>query len=1511
MRKLLSLMLSIALVLTSVGICYTVFADTPEFEVSTDFATSDLVSDNLLSGTPYFVDGNGSASQKTASNDSPTKSTALLVDGNFENTVEGLKFWNGTDATFTYGLGGFYNVTQIALATGVNESLSIPVKPVAELEVYVGDNDKTLYNSDNKVLSYTNTAAATKFLFTLDSAVKGNYIGFKIVNSGNDEEPGTGNVYINELGAYGTNSTVMTTLTSIPTDNNLIAGTVPYSMINSTGADHIKSYGEVSNGNSNLSVRWSDGTVNYPYSLRVWNAKGLRMAYDLGNTFDVSRVMLASGGTEGSNVTPHITKWKVYASNEKGTLFSGANCVGLLTADAGTTSFIQAADFADGISARYIGIETLDHGDSSTANMYITEVGIYGSISASAQSEFVPIAAPKNVLTGVTSVKYKQATSTATFENRTTGYSNNAAISNLVDGNFSGNWIAFFNANYSGYSSYYVFETAEAHTVDKVMVVTYPQDGTYNYAYQVKYAAYVSNDFDKLFRSENLLAICDNPENVNNTAVQSNSAKTGKYFGIKVFYSSANTSNAIRFYEMGFYEANECDVNETTVANGKNILDGKTMYYTQGNTTSTNTTTATVNSHGAARSVALLTDGNLYNEVTTDFGGYGLKFYNGDKARFLYDMGASVDITEVLVAGGLSTTNTETNDMAIRNYAVYVSNSNKNIFSAESQVAYVYNADNAAAQLLDFSGLGIKGQYIGIYVYDGGAKDTNVYVNEIAVYGNYTTDAYTIINEPDTDYIEGLGVNALTGKTPDGIEDTNGVLTDGVIYNADAVTLDNADGAKISYDLGVTQSVSSIFVAGVYDLKNNIAPLHYKLYVSNSAETLWDSAAVEYYNVGYEPNSGKYPASVQLFELTDNIEGQFVGIEVISAAFNSTTLTLCELAVYSTVEIPLTGSITDVEKVYVDGVYTGSSTELSSGLLVGAHSVVVYNSNADYEVYLVKDGIFTYKENLTNAFEAKGVQIRTVDPLGLRFVSSITNAAADDEAVVKYGMVVAKSATLNSNSLILGSEDYLNADAVAYNKATGDKIVYAEDENSVSFSAALYNFEQKHYLTWYAVRPYLVIEDSEGNSYTVYGDAVESNIYDVAKQAYADSSASYSDSVTEYLENIVNNSSISAVTLADVKDIFPEDANTEALLETSVTSEGNQARLARVIKKAMNGEDITLGVLGGSITQGYSADMGKAYADRLREWLENTFNVNVKLVNAGIGSTTSVIGVHRIENDLLQYNPDLVILEYAVNETDTDSRTRETYENCIRRILSKGEDIALIMLFTVKQSGENNQAAQAEIGSAYGLPMISYKDGVYPLVEDGTLTWADISPDTIHPNNYGHQLINALLSNYIAGVIENIDSIDTDVPAMPDAINGETYMNSTLYTSETLPAEWVVQYGDMNIVHDAYHQFPHGWKATYTDGTTEPMILNIPSAKAVTMLVLRVNDKNAVNASTETVSISGISNKQNLLNYLNNNYADAITVYKSDVSEQLTVTITPNTVNEGEYFVLLGIMVAE
>ena len=60
--------------------------------------------------------------------------------------------------------------------------------------------------------------------------------------------------------------------------------------------------------------------------------------------------------------------------------------------------------------------------------------------------------------------------------------------------------------------------------------------------------------------------------------------------------------------------------------------------------------------------------------------------------------------------------------------------------------------------------------------------------------------------------------------------------------------------------------------------------------------------------------------------------------------------------------------------------------------------------------------------------------------------------------------------------------------------------------------------------------------------------------------------------------------------------------------EAAVANRGNQARIKKVFKRARNGEKLTLGFLGGSITQGSLASRPElCYAYHVYEWWCNTF----------------------------------------------------------------------------------------------------------------------------------------------------------------------------------------------------------------------------------------------------------------------------------------------------------------
>jgi hypothetical protein len=117
-------------------------------------------------------------------------------------------------------------------------------------------------------------------------------------------------------------------------------------------------------------------------------------------------------------------------------------------------------------------------------------------------------------------------------------------------------------------------------------------------------------------------------------------------------------------------------------------------------------------------------------------------------------------------------------------------------------------------------------------------------------------------------------------------------------------------------------------------------------------------------------------------------------------------------------------------------------------------------------------------------------------------------------------------------------------------------------------------------------------------------------------------------------------------------DSQPRDPDSVRIAR-SVVSMGSTARLQRVMAKARAGRPIMVGAIGGSITAGCAATTeGGRWVNRVADWWRASFpQSDVEHVNAGIGCTGSDIGVHRVRRHLLVHQPDIVVIEYAVNDT--------------------------------------------------------------------------------------------------------------------------------------------------------------------------------------------------------------------------------------------------------------------
>lgn len=216
---------------------------------------------------------------------------------------------------------------------------------------------------------------------------------------------------------------------------------------------------------------------------------------------------------------------------------------------------------------------------------------------------------------------------------------------------------------------------------------------------------------------------------------------------------------------------------------------------------------------------------------------------------------------------------------------------------------------------------------------------------------------------------------------------------------------------------------------------------------------------------------------------------------------------------------------------------------------------------------------------------------------------------------------------------------------------------------------------------------------------------------------------------------------------------FPNGVRVPTLDETYpnfVVRDGDTARLERVFEKGLNGEPLTVAVIGGSITSGaHSGTRERQWGYVLTEWFRHVFpKSRVEYVNAGIGATGSGYGVYRVERDVCAKGADVVGVEFAVNDPNIPVST-EYNEGLVRHLLASEKQPFVFQLSMVHKTRDNSQNRQLEVSTHYDIPHFSFRDAFLPLFESGKLTHRELAKDELHPNEIGHPYMAALVCRYL------------------------------------------------------------------------------------------------------------------------------------------------------------------
>jgi lysophospholipase L1-like esterase len=209
------------------------------------------------------------------------------------------------------------------------------------------------------------------------------------------------------------------------------------------------------------------------------------------------------------------------------------------------------------------------------------------------------------------------------------------------------------------------------------------------------------------------------------------------------------------------------------------------------------------------------------------------------------------------------------------------------------------------------------------------------------------------------------------------------------------------------------------------------------------------------------------------------------------------------------------------------------------------------------------------------------------------------------------------------------------------------------------------------------------------------------------------------------------------------------------------------APLNSTLKKLKAGQDVTIGYFGGSITLGAgSSNYANSWRELTTKWFKDNYpRAQVTEINAAIGGTGSEFGAFRCEADLLSKKPDLVFVEFAVNDGGPADGRGPWFEGVIRQILKSDTHPDIVLVQTVTQTGamENYEqgkppltvVTQDRIAAHYNLPAINVGKAAWEKVKAGELTWSEFAKDGVHPTDAGHKLYADILIEQLLPLLKS------------------------------------------------------------------------------------------------------------------------------------------------------------
>lgn len=177
--------------------------------------------------------------------------------------------------------------------------------------------------------------------------------------------------------------------------------------------------------------------------------------------------------------------------------------------------------------------------------------------------------------------------------------------------------------------------------------------------------------------------------------------------------------------------------------------------------------------------------------------------------------------------------------------------------------------------------------------------------------------------------------------------------------------------------------------------------------------------------------------------------------------------------------------------------------------------------------------------------------------------------------------------------------------------------------------------------------------------------------------------------------------------------------------------------------KVKNGDSIKVAYLGGSITE---QDGWRIFS---MEWFQKHYpKAKFNEINAAIGGTPSEFGAFRLHDHVLAFKPDLIFVEFAVNDKNAgEEKVIRSMEGIVRQVWQHNSNVDICFIYTINESYVETESngllpssisAMEIVAKKYGIPSINFGVEICQRLKDNKLVFKGESKEINRVQVFGY-----------------------------------------------------------------------------------------------------------------------------------------------------------------------------